>query len=167
MKTPERNRQAGPICKFGPGGDFIAIWQPEPSESSEVSNCLVKLLISAVEALDVVIDLKRISSYVPLRKAFCSDELTVCHKEKVINAVENSKADNTVDSAPTATIENGSSFPREPKLFPNLSRNGIRIKHKPKHNIRTYRRTAKKRSTFRLSKQGSLFESQFQSAQTA
>ncbi len=167
MKTPERNSQAGPICKFGPGGDFIAIWQPEPSESSEVSNCLVKLLTSVVEALAVVIGLKRIRSYVPLRNAFCSDELTVCHKEKVINVVENSKAYNTVDSAPTAAIENGSSFPGEPVLFPNLSRNGIRIKHKPKHNIRTYRRTTKKWSAFRLSKQGSLFESQFQSAQTA
>jgi hypothetical protein len=33
--------------------------------------------------------------------------------------------------------------------------------------VSSNRRTAKKRSAFRLSKQGSLFESQFQGAQTA
>ena len=167
MKMPEKNEQAEPICKFGPGGDFIATWQPEPSASSEVSNCVVNLLISIVEALAVAIGLKRIGSNAPLRNAFYSDELTGCHKEEVINVFSNRKTENTADSTSTATIDNGSSFPGEPLLFPNLSRDGNRIKHKSKHNIRTYRRTAKKRSAFSLSKQGSLFESQFQGIQSA
>ena len=164
---PEKNKQGGPICKFGPGGDFIATWQPELSEFSEVSNSVVKLLISIVEALAVLIGLKRLGFNTPLRNAFYSDELTECHKEEVINVFNNRKTEHAVDSTSTATVENDSSFPGESLLFPNFSRDGNRIKHKSKYNIRTYSRTAKKRSALRLSEQGSLFESQFRSAQTA
>jgi hypothetical protein len=164
---PERDRQAEPLCKFGPGGDFIAVWQPEASESYEPSNCLAKLLTSAVEVVAVVLGLKRASPYVFLRNAFCSDELTVCRKEKAKNAVENSEAHDTTDPAPTTATEDGGLFSGEPMLFPNLSRNGSRIKHQPKHRIRTYRRASKKGSALRFSKQGSLFESQFKSARTA
>jgi hypothetical protein len=88
--------QAEPLCKFGPGGDFIAVWQPELVARS-------------------------------------------------------SKTDNTVDSAPATTIEDSGVLPREPMLFPDNSRIGSRIKHKPKYRVRTYRRAAKKRPAFRLS----------------
>ena len=165
MKTPEKSKQAEPICKFGPGGDFIATWQPGSSESPEVSNCLTKLLISIVEALAVVIGLKRICSNAPLINAFYSDELIGCHEEEVINVFCNRK--NKYDSTSNATIEDDSSFSGEPLLFPNFSRDGNRIEHKSKHNIRTYRRTAKKRSALRSSEQGSLFEIKFQGVQSA
>jgi len=165
--TPERNREAEPLCKFGPGGDFTVVLQPEPSESSESSKPLVKLLASAVEIVAIVLGLKRAGSYVPLRNAFCSNELTVCHKEKVKNAAENSRAYNTTDPAPTTATEDGGPFSPEPMLFPDLGRNGIRIRHKPKHCIRTYRRTTKKRLAIGLSEQGSLFETKFKSARTA
>ena len=167
MKTSKNNKQAGPICKFGPGGDFTDTWQPEPSESFEAPNFLVKILITGIEALGVVIGLKRNDSNVLSTKTLYSDGLTGYHKEDVINAFSNRKIEHAVDSTSTATVENGSSFPREPLLFPNFSRDGCRTKHKPQHNIRTYRRTAKKRPAFRASEQGSLFESQFHGVQSA
>ena len=165
--TPVRNKQAEPLCKFGPGGDFTSIWQPEISESSISSNWLVKLLASVVEVIAVLIDLKRYSPYVHLRNDFSSNELTVCHKEHVKNAFENTTSIDTDNTSPTPATEIGGILPKDPLLFPDLGRNGIRIKHKPKHRIRTYHRTAKKRIAISPSKQSSLFESQFKSARTA
>ena len=165
--TPERNTEAEPLCQFGPGGDFIAVWLPEPPESSASSNLLAKLLASAVEIVAMVLGLERTGSHVPLRSAFGSNELTVCHKDEDENAVRTGKAYDKTDSAPTTASEDDSSLSGEPMLFPDLGRDGIRIRHKPKHCIRTYRRTAKKRLAVRSSQHGSLFESQFRSARTA
>jgi len=41
----DREKQAEPLCKFGPGGDFVAAWEPE---SSHRPNVLARLLGSAV-----------------------------------------------------------------------------------------------------------------------
>jgi len=82
---PARNKQDEPLCKFGPGGDFTSIWQPDISESSIFSNWLMKLLASVVEVIAVLIGLKRNSPNVHLRNDFSSNELTVCHKEHMKN----------------------------------------------------------------------------------
>jgi len=55
----------------------------------------------------------------------------------------------------------------EPMLFPDDCRISIRTGHKPKHGVRAYRRTAKKGPARGLSRQGSLFKSDFKSARTA
>ena len=161
--TSSRNKQAEPLCKFGPGGDFTYVWRPEISESSTPSNWLVKFLASVVEVVAILIGLKRIVPHIHLRK----NELTVCHKEHVKYVFDNGNTQNTVNTSPTAAPKNGILFSGDPMLFPDHSRNGIRIRHKPKHRIRTYHRTTKKRFTLRPSQQSSLFESQFKSARTA
>jgi hypothetical protein len=165
---PARNKQQDePLCKFGPGGDFTYVWQPEIPESSISSSWLVKLLTSVVEVIAVLIGLKRHGPYVHLRNDFSSNELTVSCKEHVKNAFENPTALDTDNTSPTPVAEVGGLLSKDPLLFPDLGRNGIRIKHKPKHRIRTYHRTAKKRVAISSSKQSSLFESQFKSARTA
>ena len=164
---PAINKQDEPLCKFGPGGDFTYVWQPKISESSTSSNRLVKLLASIVEVIAVLIGLKRNSPYVLLRNDFSSNELNVCHKEHVKNAFENSTSHGTDNTSPTPATEIGGLLPKDPLLFPDLGRNGIRIKHKPKHRIRASRRTAKKGAAFRIPKQGSLFEGRFTRARIA
>jgi hypothetical protein len=103
--TPKRNMDTEPLCKFGPGGDYIAVWQPEPPESWELSNCLVRLLACVAEVAALVPGLKRIGSRATSSSAFSSNGLTVYHKEKVKNAAENSRAHNTTDPAPTTATE--------------------------------------------------------------
>jgi hypothetical protein len=155
---PDKERHAEPLCKFGPGGDFIVAWEPKPSECAELVG---RLLSSAIEALAVVFGLKR--STPPIYP----NEQTDFHMEKSNDAIDNSTARDTTDAASTPAPANDSPLSREPLLFPDLVRNGIRIKHKPKHRIRTSRRTAKKGTAFRIPKQGSLFEDQFARARIA
>lgn len=161
---PDRKKQAEPLCKFGPGGDFVAAWEPEPSERPDV---LARLLGSAVEAFAAAFGLKRPGADVPLSSNFCPNEPTVRHREKPNDAIENSTACDSTDATSVPASANGSPFSGEPLLFPDLGRNGFRTKHKPKHRVRASRRVAKKGPAFRKPKQGSLFEGQFARARIA
>jgi hypothetical protein len=161
---PDKERQAEPLCKFGPGGDFVAAWEPEPSERLET---LAKLIGSVVDALTAAFGLKRFSVNAPLSSNFCPNEPTVLDMEKPNDAIENSTAPDSTDAASAPAFADDSTFSAEPLLFPDLVRNGIRIKHKPKHRIRASQRAAKKGATFRIPKQGSLFEGQLARAGVA
>jgi hypothetical protein len=155
---PDKERQVEPLCKFGPGGDFVVAWEPEPSECPET---LARLPGSAIEALAAVFGLKRETPLI------CPNERIDRHMEKSNDAIENSTARDSTDAASTPAPANDSTFSAEPLLFPDLVRNGIRIKHKPKHRIRASHRAAKKGAAFRIPKQGSLFEGQLARARIA
>jgi hypothetical protein len=174
--TPDRNRQIEPLCKFGPGGDFVAAWRPEPLEISEMSNRFVRLLQSVFEVFVGLVE--KGSGTFSARRApgrsdrrhrtrFLPDDLIVFDREKVIHDAEIRRIGDRTHAKAVATVENGRAFAREPMLFPDLGGNGGRPKHKPKHRIRTYRRVAKKGPALRFGEQGSLFEGQFPSAKTA
>lgn len=165
--TPEPNGQVEPLCKFGPGGDFVALWRPELTESCELSNPLVRLLAAAVEVVAAILGLRRSGAFVRLGSTSGLNELSGCHKERIVNAVESSEARDTTDPSPTPAPEDGGLLSGEPMLFPDLRRNGIRIEHKPKHRIRAYHRAAKKGPALRFSKQGTLFDVDFTSARIA
>jgi len=161
---PDREKQVEPLCKFGPGGDFVAVWEPKPSEYPDA---LLRLLGSAIDALAAVFGLKSAGANMHLNSNICppkgvprTNEPTELYREKPKDAIENSTARDSTDAASTPAPANSGRFPGEPLLFPDLGRNGIRIKHKPKHRIRASRRTAKKGAAFRIPKQGSLFEGQ-------
>ena len=161
---PDKERQAEPLCKFGPGGDFVAAWEPEPSERLET---LARLIGSAVDALTAIFGLKRTDIDAPSSSIISSKETTVRHTETTNDAIENSTAPDSTDAASAPAFADDSTFSAEPLLFPDLVRNGIRIKHKPKHHIRASHRAAKKGAAFRIPKQGSLFEGQFARARIA
>jgi hypothetical protein len=164
---PERYEQTGPLCKFGPGGDFIVAWEPEPSGRLQLPNRPLRLLSATLEAAAVALGLKHTDLCAPSGSAFCSNELTVFDREKARNAAKNVRTNNTAYPAPVAVAKNDRVFSAEPMLFPDLGRNGVRVKPKPKHRIRAYHRTAKKGSALGFAEQGSLFENQFKSARTA
>ena len=162
---PDEERQVGPLCKFGPGGDFVAVWEPKPSECTEV---LARLFSSAVEALAAAFGLKRATPAIrPPKGVAWTNEQTDYHMEKPKDAIEISTTRDSTDAASTPAPTNDRQFSAEPLLFPDLVRNGIRIKHKPKHRIRTSHRASKKGAAFRIPKQGSLFEGQFPRARIA
>ncbi len=174
--TPERNRQVEPLCKFGPGGDFVAAWHPEPLEISEMSNRFVRLLESVFEVVAVLLEKgsgtfcrngPEGASHKKYLTPFLPNDLIVFDREKVINDAEIRRIGDKAYAKAIAAAENGRAFSAEPTLFPDLGGNGVRAKHKPKHRIRAYRRVAKKGSALRFGKQGSLFEGQFPSAKTA
>jgi hypothetical protein len=158
---PDRKIQAEPLCKFGPGGDFVAAWEPEPSERLEV---LARLIGSAIDALTAIFGLKRTGIDTVSSSIIFSKDTAVRHTETINDAIENITARDTTDAASAPAFANDSTFSAESLLFPDLVRNGIRIKHKPKHRIRASNRAAKKGIAFRIPKQGSLFEGQLAGA---
>ncbi|MHC4324457.1 MAG: hypothetical protein ACYSUX_09310, partial [Planctomycetota bacterium] len=83
---PYRERQAEPLCKFGPGGDFVAVWEPKPSLRPDA---LLRLLGSAVDALAAVFGLRRAGADMHLNGNICPIEPTVRHREKPNDEIEN------------------------------------------------------------------------------
>lgn len=163
----EVDMKAEPLCKFGPGGDFIAAWQPTLSESSSSSNWLTKVLTFMLEPLALLLGLKPSGPSAHAGQAVAAHEFTARDEQRVPNGVRNIRVDRTFDAAPTATAAADCLFSGQPSLFPDHRRVGLRIRHKPQHRVRTYRRTAKKRPALWLPEQGSLFEIDLASARTA
>jgi len=145
------DNQIEPVCKFGPGGDFVSVWPGEPQQSRQPStNRLTKLLTSLSEMISTLL----------------GSELNTASKENLEYAVE-SKADKSAYSPSTTVIKSDSLISGEPILFADDRRISVRAGHKPKHRIRAYRRAAKKRSALSFGGQGSLFETNFKSARIA
>jgi len=179
-----------PLCKFGPGGDFVAVW-PGPAAGGSPA---LRLLAAVVEAAAVILGLKQSAAWQGLSPALVgggsrsglsdrsdqsdeSDRRGPCRlgpqersrieKEIQIHATENSRAFRAPDPSPAPASKDGRRLPGEPMLFPDVRRNGVRIEHKPKHRIRAYRGAAKKGPSVRLCKQSTLFDAQFGSARIA
>ena len=173
----DKTRQAQALCKFGPGGDFTTVWQPQTPESSPaVVPCastdagpsfLARLVAALAESAITLVVPERGCLGAPVQDGGTCAERTIYLTEKVRNAFRSSKHGTTVDSASTATAADGGLFPAEPLLWPDDSRASPRVRHKPKHRVRTYRRAAKKRPAPGVPGQGSLFETHFKSARTA
>ena len=163
----EKNRETEPLCKFGPGGDFVSVWQPETPESFEQFNPLKKLSASIIEVAAILLGYNLTNHHNLIIKTCGSGEPKLHHKEEMKNGLKFNRVHRATDPAPAPVAQDDSRLPAEPMLFPDFSRNGIRIRHQPKHRIRTYRRAAKKRPVMRFAKQSSLFEDQFKSARIA
>ena len=170
---PERNRIVEPsewqepLCKFGPGGEFVAAWQPRLAEDSALLNPLTRLLAAAVEIAAVVLGLRRTSAFVQFGNISRAEEPADNHTEKIRNAIEHSRTFGATDPPAAPVIKDGRRFSRESLLFPDVRRNGRRAEDKPKHHIRAYRGAAKKGAAVRLFKQGTLFDAQPGSVQIA
>jgi hypothetical protein len=163
--TQTKKREAAPLCKFGPGGDFVSVWQPETPGPCEQSNYLKKLSISIFEVAAILLGFKLTKPLNLLINASGSPALH--NNEEMKNAFKFNRVHRTTNPAPTPVAQDDSRLPSEPMLFPDFGRNGIRIRHQPKHRIRTYRRTAKKRPAMRFAKQSTLFEDKFKCARIA
>lgn len=145
-----------PVCKFGPGGDFVSVWPATGGKSAaSCSGWLSKLLNKLAQAIATE----------PIG-AVRGGERILYRKQEFENALRGSSHEPT--DAETATIIKGDNvFCGGAMLFANDGGTGGRIRYKPKHRIRTYRRAAKKRSSDGLPGQGTLFETDFGSARTA
>ena len=162
------NEQIRPICRFGPGGDFISVWPQEPTALPKLpTNRLTKLLASISEIITVLIGPEVDDALAESMDIHHPTGLILRQKEKLEYEIETGETDKSAYTTPITDIKNDSRISGEPMLFSDDSRISIRIGHKPKHRIRAYRRAAKKRPAPSLSGQSSLFEVDFKSARTA
>ena len=162
------NNQNEPVCRFGPGGDFISAWPKDQAASLKPEqNRLAKLLNTINEIINAALG-SEFDNATNITTGFIPQPNRILyHEEKLKYDVKNSKPDNQTYSAPVAVTKSASSLPGESLLFPDDCRISLRTKHKPKHRIRAHRRTAKKGSAIEVPGQGSLFNDNFKSAKTA
>lgn len=166
--SSDKEKQIEPICRFGPGGDFVSVWPTELRESHQPSsNRLAKLLGSIAEIIAPLLGSEIDSTISTATNIQTTAEKIAAEKENLEYGVKVSHADKPAYAAPAPIIKGNRRFSGEPVLFADDWRISIRAGHKPKHSIRAYRRTAKKRSSSDVPGQDSLFETNFKIARTA
>jgi hypothetical protein len=143
-------KQIEPVCRFGPGGDFVSNWPPQNKRPAKLLSRLNEIITSLIgstskENLEYVVETNAGKS--AGGRDFAIGEPSY--------------------SSPTAAIKSNSRFSGRPLLFPDDCRTGSAADNKQKHHIRAYRRAAKKRPLIVFAGRGSLFEADLQSAKTA
>ena len=136
----DADKQFEPVCRFGPGGDFVSIW-PESSEFQLPSQ---SRLLKVLACLNEIIG-------------------------GLLGSEFNQSSAATAKTQPTPAVRFGQSrkSQAQPMLFPDDSRIGLQAAHKPRLQTRAHRRTAKKRPHIDLDKQGLLFAADLKIARTA
>ncbi len=146
-----------PVCRFGPGGDFIQPWPAKPEDYLQQSQSpLTRLLYSISRIINA-------TEHAPATVGTAENHNMMEHDQNA----KSQEIAHRHNAATTANSNSNSDLQRQILLFADDCRTGRTIEHKSKHRIRTYRRTAKKRPALRIAGQGSLFEAHSQSAKTA
>lgn len=148
----QTNRNSGPVCKFGPGGEYISYWPANQPDTR--SNPLARLLATIATMVGATIDAELMAEIDAGREI--NDIVKAKPSKDDVGAEK--KHDNT-DYAPTTTgTKSNSPIREQPMLFSDDCRISPGAKRKPAHRIRAYRRTSKKKSARRPTAQGTLFE---------
>jgi len=148
-----------PICRFGPGGNFINDW-PYRKTSKASRQPIGSVLKTIATMLDDVIteELLHSSTIEKISLAIQNADM----EEKI----DNDKSDK-FDASPIAGTEANRMLQKEPMLFDNISGACGPTGYKSANSIRAYRRSKRKRPAFGQTWQGSLFDSHEQSAKVA
>ena len=150
------NRNDGPVCKFGPGGDFIRQWpKPKSKVPPEMDNPLGKILSAIAEMIGTTIHpelLTQVDGPYNINGQLDTNLI----KEKTSGA--DTKSDNTDNTAATGRSKANSKLPSQSMLFGDDCRTRRPVRRKPHYRIRTHRGASKKRSADKLKGQGTLFE---------
>lgn len=157
-----------PVCKFGPGGDFTSFWPGEPSRLSEPApNSLAKVLSSIAEIISMMLGSEPYKTSALTEVARSYLDKNPAEEVKKEYEHKNSSAERPAYTTSATIIKSDSFFSDQPRLFTDNRRISIRAVHKQKHRIRTCRRASKKKTSFSVPGQGSLFEANFKGTKTA
>jgi len=162
------NEQNEPVCRFGPGGDFVSFWPKQHSPSRKaVPNSLALLLERLAKIINAKLTPDFDASAASPKVTHQSQTLTLPEKGNLEYEVKHPQSEKPINTATTTVINSNFDLQGQSMLFPDDRRVSISTGHKPKHRIRTYRRTAKKKAPLQPSGQGSLFETDLRCAKTA
>jgi hypothetical protein len=150
-----------PVCRFGPGGDFVADWPPREKLSA---NPIGKILETIAKIIGTVITPQLLQRSNANRISIALTDI-----EQVEN-MEDKIDFNQSDESDTKTVTSAQAdrkLPQEPMLFDNNTGAGGIAGHKQNNSIRAHRRPKRKRTSFSTVRQGSLFEPYPQSSKVA
>lgn len=145
-----------PLCKFGPGGEYIRSW-PQKGKAAPLAseNSLRKVLSTLADIIGTSIHpelLADIESQVDI-------ETQAKHKlaMEVISSAD-TKPDSTVNPEAASGAKSHLAVRGQPMLFSDDRRIVRRAKRKPQHRIRAHRGPSKKKTAHQIPGQGTLFE---------
>lgn len=158
-----------PLCKFGPGGEFVSIWPGGPERAAHSDTSLPGRLLSFVtDIMPTLLGAAPAGVLSDPQNGTPPSRGLSRRKEKTGYEIRPDDKPHQSLNAPTAsTFEDDSHFSGQQLLFADNCGAGLRIGRKPKHNIRAHRTASRKRLAFRIAGQGSLFEPDFKGAKTA
>jgi hypothetical protein len=159
VKMKKNNRIYEPLCKFGPGGEYSYYWPEHQPQIDRKNNPILRLLASINYIVNATLTDQQQADYA---SKSMKNYYTAAKKERNERILP---PDNYTKANPCT--ENDSRIQPQTWLFPDYGRDCSGASFKPKHHIRTYRRTAKKGASFRLNSQRTLFETDKQSHKTA
>ena len=133
-----------PICKFGPGGDYVSDWPITTNNSPATQkNPLTTFLTTLGDIIGATVKPELIATI-------------TADKEKTLDVIK--KTNRTANAPPDGSTKGNGTLKSQAMLFADDGRISTTPKHKPHHRIRTHRRVAKKKVHSRLQGQGTLFE---------
>ncbi len=152
-----------PICKFGPGGDYVRVWPGKAGGKGDavgaVENPLRKVLERLADIIGANINIASVSGVgVDGPREIGACEIVNEKEEREENHVA---ADNESGTGNAETIRDTQAHPAvraEPLLFADDSRVGAGGRRKSNYRIRAHRKTARKRAAQKIDGQGTLFE---------
>jgi len=160
----EASEKIKPVCKFGPGGDFVWHWPGQFSERSEVQPSRLGRIFNVLS--EIIKQLRGTEIEVGT-----AESAQVQHNFSINCNLQNTDRSNGpcpgTDHPKIRIIRTGSGLSSQSLLFPDDWRAGGKVMHKPKHRIRTYKAAAGKSSAFRAPRQDTLFETDRPSARIA
>lgn len=157
MKRFNRTNKSSPLCKFGPGGDFVDEWDAPSASPQHNESHLGQVLNVIAEIIGATVQpeiLTEIACALPVK----SDS-----KTPVLNklSIQEKTADGLQlvnHSQAARNTSTGGKLSKEPMLFSDDWGTGSSVKHKPNHRLRTHRRTARKKTAGAFNGQSTLFE---------
>ena len=154
----------GPVCRFGPGGDYVSIW---PADREIAAKRPKNTIAGLLNVLAGVIEALRGGrpGYAINGPAEIAD-YTV-EREKPFYVAQGTRADRTTYTSPDSIVKNNRRVCDQRWLFADDWRAGGAVGRKPTHRIRAHRAIAKKRVCFAPAESRTLFEPDFKGAKTA
>ena len=166
----QRNNKNRPLCRFGPGGDFISIWPGEEDlesdDSLQRSNSLSGVLNSIAEILGTLLGSEP-DGITAIRNVQGSEIGSDNRNGESVNAVSNEGIEKKSYAASIRVVKGDSGVSDEPMLFADDSGISGGDGHKPKHRVRAHKRIARKRPSVSVCGQGTLFGADLKSVRTA
>ena len=147
-----------PLCKFGPGGDYVYNWPGEnPPLTTAGGNSLGRVIGALAQIIGATINCELLSELQSNAAAEIKDAVKAkLPKEKTESA--NKKPPRPNYSATIRGAKESKTFPTQPMLFADNGRTCRKVRHKQTHRLRAHRRPSRKRTPCKIKGQSTLFE---------
>jgi hypothetical protein len=155
----ERTIQIGPVCKFGPGGDYTELW-PQGSELIEFANAEGQPKNALGRLLDILSGMAQLLRGKP-------DKQNIEISGPVEIVIYEAKVGCAAYTEAGSVVEGNRRVWKQRWLFADDWRAGEAGRRKPDNHIRAHRATPKKGIHLGSVAQSSLFDADVKGAKTA